>query len=260
MKSCFDTLSAGKRRSVLLRSVKKSVGMFDLLADGDRVLVAVSGGRDSLVLVDILAEKSPWWARTVEFIPVFIDSGFAPEGDDFSDLSDFIESRGFKLHIAHRREISEMYIGEDRPQNPCFICSRLRKKALIETAEELGANKIALGHHREDVLETFLLNAFFGRQIAAIRPNQGLFEGKYRLVRPLFLARQSQVRAYADAFAFPDLSRRCPIDGTTKREYIKNLLSDLERQNPGLKRDLFRALFHPKPDYLLGEWAKHKIE
>jgi len=256
VKRNFDKLSANKRKSVLLRSVKKAVGMFGLFEDGDRVIIAVSGGKDSLVLMDILAERSPWWARTVEFVPVFVDLGFAEEADDFGDLREFASARGMELKIAHRKEIARISIGNDRPQNPCFICSRMRRKALIETAEELGANKIALGHHRDDVLETFLINAFFGRQIAAILPNQSLFEGRFRLIRPLFLAREGQIKSYADAFAFPDLSRKCPLDGETKRDYVKRLLKTLERENPGLKRDLFRALFHPKPEYLLGQYTK----
>jgi len=254
----LHSLSANKRKGVLLRSVKKAVGMFDLLDDGDRVIIAVSGGADSLVLLDILSEKSPWWARTVEFLPVFVDSGFGDDSENLDKLREFAEKRNMNLHIAVRREIAKMAIGDDRPQNPCFICSRLRRKALIETAVEFGANKIALGHHREDVLETFLLNAFFGRQIAAIRPNQSLFEGRFHLIRPLFLARESQIKGYAGAFAFPDLSSKCPLDGKTKRDYVKKLLNKLESENRGLKRDLFRALFHPKVDYLLGDYANRK--
>ncbi len=248
-------LSANKRKGVLLRSVKKAVGMFGLFEDGDRILVAVSGGRDSLVLLDLLADRSPWWARTVEFVAVYVDAGFGENESNHAKLRDFAASHGLPLHILDHREIAGMAIGDDRPQNPCFICSRLRRKALIEAAENLGANKIALGHHREDVLETFLLNAFFGRQIAAMRPNQSLFRGRFHLVRPLFLARESQVKGYASAFAFPDLSVKCPIEGSTKRQWVKELLRRLEAENPGLKRNLFRALFHPKPEYLLGDYA-----
>ncbi|MCK5833740.1 tRNA 2-thiocytidine(32) synthetase TtcA [bacterium] len=260
MNSGFRNLSANKRKSVLLRSVKKAVGMFHLFEDGDRVLIAVSGGKDSLVLLDIFREKSPWWARTVEFIPVFIDSGFSEKNDEFLDLKEFSLMRGMELYVVECKTIAKISFGNDRPQNPCFICSRLRRKALIETADKLGANKIALGHHRDDVLATFLINAFYGRQIAAIRPNQSLFSGKFHLIRPLFLARETQIRAYADAFSFPDLSRKCSLDGNTKRDYIKKLLDELECDNPGLKRDLFRALFHPKTEYLLGDYAKKSLK
>lgn len=260
MSGKLDNLSATKQKTVLLRSVKRAIGRFHLLDDGDRVLIALSGGRDSLVLLDILSDRSAWWSRTVEFIAIYVDSGFGTDTDKtkLDGMRDFAAVRGIELHIAEHHEIASISFGEDRPQNPCFICSRLRRKALLENAERLGANKIALGHHREDVLETFLINAFFGRQIAAIRPNQPLFDGKFRLIRPLFLAQESQVKAYASVFAFPDLSSKCPMDGNTKRQYVKELLRRLESENPGLQRDLFRALFHPKPDYLLGDYAKGK--
>ena len=252
----FPRLSANKRRKVLLRQVKKSVGMFELFEKGDRIIIGVSGGCDSLIMTEILADKSSWWSGSVEFFPAHIDPGFSVDEKRISALSKRIGNLGYDLEIVRAHNIARTALGEDKPQNPCFICSRMRRKALLETAEKLKANKVALGHHREDVLETFLINLFWGREIAAMNPNQELFKGKYHIVRPIFLARESQIKKYAEIISLPDYSPDCPVAGKTKRDYVKKLLTRLERENPGLKRNMFRALFHPKPDYLLERYRK----
>jgi len=256
MRRDFPHLSMSKRRKVLLRLVKKAVKMFNLFEKNDRVIIAISGGIDSLAMFDILTDKSAWWSRLLEFIPVHIDTGFPREDNSLEILGDYIEKNGYELRIVDKREIARTALGDGKPQNPCFICSRMRRKALLEIAEEVGANKIAMAHHREDVLETLLINLFWGREIAAFMPNQPLFSGKYHIIRPMFLVKESQLKGYAKLRVIPDLSAKCPVAGNTKREYIKELLNRLERENSGLKRNMFRALFHPKTEYLLGEYTK----
>jgi len=251
----FGRLSPSKRKMTLLRAVKRAVGKFELLEKGDRVIIAVSGGIDSMSLLDILTIKSAWWARFVEFIPVHVVAGFPHETEDLDSMRDFTADRGFELVVLNRPEIAEIALGDKRPQNPCFTCSRMRRKALFEIADERGANKVALGHHREDVLHTLLINLFWGREIATMMPDQPLFGGRFHLIRPFYLTRQGQINQFAAVHNIPNLSATCPIDGNTRRDYVRNLLETLESQNPGTKSNMFRALFHPKPDYLLGRFA-----
>ena len=238
----------------MLRSVKRAVGRFDLFSDNDHAIVAISGGIDSLTLFDLITEKNCWWSRSVKFTPVHIDAGFPRENEGLEAMREFVTNREHDLIVVERPEIAELAMRKDRPQNPCFICSRLRRKALIETADKIGANKIALGHHREDVLQTVLINLFWGRQISGIMPNQPLFQGRFHLIRPLFFVREGQIKESAKANNIHDLSASCPVDGGTKRDYVRGLLDRLERENPGLKSNMFRALFHVKHDYLLDRY------
>jgi len=252
----FSDLSVSKKRTILLRKIKKAVRMFHLFDEDDKVLLGISGGKDSLTMLDLITDKSVWWAGKVNFFPVHIETGFSGEEGRLDRIRDFSKERGLDLAIIERKEIAKTAFGENRPQNPCFICSRIRRKALIETANEFGANKIALAHHLEDVLETFLLNLFWGREISTMMPDQPLFKGKFRIIRPLFLVPEKEIIRYSSMFVFPDLSAKCPEFNKTKRQYVKRLLEKLEEDSPGLKSGMFRSLFHLKPEYLLERYRK----
>lgn len=255
MSQLFTTLSASKRRTVMLREMKRTIAKFGLLELGDHVVVAVSGGIDSLTMLDLLANKSPWWAREVRFTPVHIVAGFPQEEDKFVKLAEFSRERGMEMVIVHHPEIAEIALSGERPQNPCFVCSRLRRKAILETAEKLGANKIAFGHHREDVLQTLLINIFWGREISTMMPIQPLFGGRFRIIRPMFMINESKVRNYALSHEIGELSAQCPMEGKTKRDYVSDLLNKLEKDHKGTKSNIFRSMFHVKPDYLLGKYS-----
>ena len=251
----FSELSANKRKSVLLRWVRKAVGKFGMLEEWDHVILAVSGGIDSLTMLDLMTERSPWWANHIEVTAANVDAGFEHSGENIEALRKFCDRREMDLRIIERPEISRIALGEDRPQNPCFICSRMRRKALLELADEIGANKIALAHHREDVLETFLINIFFGRQIGTMMPNQELFSGKFHLIRPLYLIEERKIKLYAKVMAFQDLSADCPVESTSRRIYVRRLLERIEKDIPGTKNNLFRAMFHTNVDYLLDRYS-----
>jgi len=252
----FIELSLRKRREVLLRHIRKAAGRFGLISPGDHILLGVSGGKDSLVMLDLMSDKSVWWAREVKFTAAYIYAGFEQSEEKKNAIREFAQKRGVDLILEDKPEIARISFSENRPQNPCFICSRMRRKSLVEIADRIGANKIALGHHLEDALQTFLINVFFGRQIAGMMPNQELFKGRFHIIRPLFLIREAQISNFSRMSVFPDLSAKCPMSGQTKREYVKDLLNRLEHEHPGLKRNMFRSLFHVKPDYLLGKYKK----
>jgi tRNA 2-thiocytidine biosynthesis protein TtcA len=255
MSELFTTLSASKRRTVMLREMKRTIAKFGLLESGDHVIIAVSGGIDSLTMLDLLADKSPWWAREVRFTPVHIVAGFPQQEEKLENLAEFSRERGMELIVVHHPEIATIAMSGERPQNPCFVCSRLRRKAILETAEKIDANKIAFGHHREDVLQTFLINIFWGREISTMMPIQPLFGGRFRIIRPMFMINESKVRNYALSHEIIELSAQCPMEGKTKRDYVSDLLNKLEKDHKGTKSNLFRSLFHVKPDYLLGNYT-----
>ncbi len=250
-----DMLSTNKLKKVLLRRVAKTAAAFDMFPDEGSVVVGFSGGADSATLVDILHELAKRWRKKVRFVPAMVDAGFfeIPQ-ERINALEDFCRKRGMELSVIRCHEISERTRSERNPFPPCFTCSRMRRKALLEFANSIGAQTIALGHHQDDLLETFFLNILLSRRISAILPNQPLFGGLFRIVRPMILVEEKYIKRYALLRAFPTIEKNCPFAGNTEREWIKGLLRRIESERPGTRKNILRSLFHPKPEYLWGRY------
>jgi len=248
-------LATSKLEQVILRSIRKADKTFSLFKPGDRVIVGCSGGADSFTLIRLLGAPQLPWHKYVEIIPIYVAGGEPGENERIKSIREFSARTGIDILITHR-EIYPLAFSEKNPFSPCFTCSRLRRKALFEETERLGANKVALAHHRDDIIETLFLNIFFGREISTMLPNQPLFNGKYHIIRPLAFVSESYLKEYAKRHAFPITPYRCPFADQSKRKFIKELLLDLERRFPGTKNNIFLALFHPKQDYLLGKFRK----
>jgi len=131
------------------------------------------------------------------------------------------------------------------------LCSRLRRKRLFELADEKGCNKIALAHHKDDIIETLLLNIFYSREISTMMPKQSVFGGKLHIIRPLAYIREPLIKRYGKERAFPVIENRCPTSRNSRRSYIKNLLDTMEKDNRKVRENIFKAMKHVKPDYLL---------
>ncbi|MCK7477872.1 MAG: hypothetical protein M0C28_10915 [Candidatus Moduliflexus flocculans] len=136
------------------------------------------------------------------------------------------------------------------------MCSRLRRKRIFEIADEKGCNKIAFAHHRDDIIETLLINMFYGREISTMMPNQSIFGGKLHIIRPLAYLREELVKKYSRERQFPAVKNDCPTSKTSKRVYVKNLLNELERDNKEIRDNIYKAMSHVKPDYLLMQKKK----
>ena len=136
-------------------------------------------------------------------------------------------------------------------ENPCFLCSRLRRKRLFEIADELGCRKLALGHNKDDVIETLFMNICYAGEISTMLPSQTFFQQKFTLIRPLAFADEGLIRRFAGDQRFPDFENPCPTAKTSKRQEIKSLLKQLYRSNKKIKGNIFRAMSHVKPEYLL---------
>ncbi|MBN2541611.1 tRNA 2-thiocytidine biosynthesis protein TtcA [bacterium] len=214
-------------------------------------MVGLSGGADSSALFKLITQSDLRWYNKVEFIPIHVDPGFVSSDTRIKDtLSDFCATLGYEL-ISIDTNIAEIAFREDARFNPCFTCSRMRRKVLIEKAEELKCNKIALAHHKEDIIETLFLNIFFGKEISTMVPLQELFEGRFYLIRPLAFCNENYLKKYAERLLLPNFSDICPHSGKTKRHQIKKMLENFEKDNPGIRENVFRALFNVNEDYLL---------
>ena len=219
-----------------------------MLQDGDRILVAVSGGADSLAMMWMLAERLPRIPISFELFPVHIDPGF--KGGFSESLKTYTTNFGLILRVEHTN-YGILGHSEINRENPCFLCSRLRRKRLFEIADELGCNKLALGHNKDDIIETLFLNICYAGEISTMVPSQTFFKGRFTVIRPLAYADEDLIRAFADEQGFPGFVNPCPSANHSKRQEIKTLLKQLYRSNQKIKGNIFRAMSRVKLDYLL---------
>jgi len=233
----------------LKKWLEKAVLDYNMIEEGDKVLIGVSGGADSLVLLDLLDSPMIYVPR-FSFIAVNIDMGFDPSYQACDTLEKYFRENNYPC-VMEKTDIGTLSHTDFNKKNPCFLCSRLRRKRIFEIAEAERCNKIAFAHHRDDIIETLLINMFYGREISTMVPNQSIFGGKLHIIRPLAYLREELVKKYSRERQFPALKNDCPSSGTSKRAYIKKLLDELERDNREIRDNIYRAMSHVKPDYLL---------
>jgi tRNA 2-thiocytidine biosynthesis protein TtcA len=229
----------------------KAIHRYGLIQDGDRILVGVSGGKDSLTLLHLLQERRKRVSTQYELIPVHIDLGF--DSGRAEVLKNFFETQGLSYHIKFT-DIGRKANGPENRENPCFLCSWERRKSIFRLAHRFKCNKIALGHHKDDIIETLLLNIFYSAEISTMLPIQTLFKGKITLIRPLALIEEKKIERFAQEMDLPFGPSGCPSSGKTKRKEVKELIDALERRNRKVKGNIFRSLSNVKLDYLL--WKK----
>jgi tRNA 2-thiocytidine biosynthesis protein TtcA len=198
----------------------KAIHQYGLIHDGDRILVGVSGGKDSLSLLHLLHERRKRVQTHYELIPVHIELGFDSERAIL--LKEFFESQGLSYHIEFT-DIGKRANSSENRENPCFLCSWERRKRLFQLAYRLGCNKVALGHHKDDIIETLLLNIFYSGEISTMLPLQSLFKGKITIIRPLALLDEKTIERFAREKGLPFGSSGCPSSGKTKRKRSKGL-------------------------------------
>lgn len=230
------------------KRVGQAIGEYDMLRDGDRVIVAVSGGKDSLTLLEMLKYRQTFAPIKYELMAVFVEAGMP----DFplEELVRHFEARQVKYHV----ERIDFLEGRKWEEINCFWCSWNRRKALFRIAEQQGFNKIALGHHQDDIVETILLNLFFRGEISAMCPRQDLFDGKVSIIRPLALEREALIRTLVRECGLQPLGGyQCPNNDISRRTMIKKVLAQMEQENPDIITNIFRGLHNIKPDYLLGQ-------
>jgi tRNA 2-thiocytidine biosynthesis protein TtcA len=228
----------------------KAIHRYGLIQDGDRILVGVSGGKDSLTLLHLLHERRSRVPIHYELVAVHIDLGFDSNRTEL--LRRFFEEKGLPFHIEFT-DIGRKANSPENRENPCFLCSWERRKRLFHLAYRFKCNKIAFGHHKDDIVETLLINIFYSAEISTMLPIQTLFKGKIVLIRPLALLEEEKIRRFAREMDLPFGPSGCPSSGRTKREEMKRLIETLQRKNHRVKGNIFRALSNIKLDYTLME-------
>jgi len=219
-----------------------------MISDGDRIVVGLSGGKDSLTLLRLLEERRVRVPVQYELFPVYIDPGF--EGGFSEEIEAYCRNAGFPLRIE-QTDYGILSHSPANRENPCFLCSRLRRKRLFKIAEELGCTKLALGHNQDDIIETLFLNMCCAGQISTMSPCQPFFDKRLYIIRPLAFAGEDIIRRFAAENGFPDFANPCPSANISKRHEIKILLKQLYAGSKNARGNIFRAMSHVKMEYLL---------
>jgi tRNA 2-thiocytidine biosynthesis protein TtcA len=235
----------------LLRDMGRAIGNHRLIEDGDRIMVAISGGKDSYGLLVLLRELQARAPVSFDLLAVHLDQG--QPGYDGAPLERWLQEEGVPYKIL--RENTYAIVTDKIPEGKtyCSLCSRLRRGILYRVAGELGCNKIALGHHRDDALETLLLNLFFGGKLASMPPRLETDDGRFVVIRPLAYAAEADLAALAAARGFPIIPcRLCGSQDEAQRKQMKTLLADLERKHPTLRQTMLAAIGNVVPSHLYG--------
>jgi len=228
--------------------MEKAIRDYGMIQDGDRILVGVSGGPDSLSLLQLLLGRKAFAEERYELVVGHIDLGFRQEEPtNRSRLESHFQGLGVDCRIVPT-DISDHALAPDAKKNPCFICAVHRRRKIYELAHREGCNKIAYGHHKDDIVETLLINILFGRKIEAMQPVQEVFKGKIHIIRPLAYAEEELLKKFAREQELPELPRLCPADGATRRQKVKEIIADLQAEEPksNIRENIFKSLSHVK--------------
>ncbi len=217
-----------------------------MIRSGDRIAVGVSGGKDSLALLCSLAELRRFYPVPFSLCAITVDMGF-PGSGDFSRIRSLCEKLEVPYHIVPT-QIYTVIFEERREKSPCSLCARMRRGALHGAARELGCNVVALGHHQDDLAETFLLNLFFEGRVGCFSPVTELSRTGIRVIRPFLYVPEKEIRDYAGKANLPVIVSACPADGNTERAQVKALIDTLDKKHRGLRHRISGAIMRAEID------------
>ena len=233
----------------LMGLVRRCVDDYDLIKPGDRIAVGVSGGKDSLVLLVLLAGLKKYFNKPFELEAITIDMGLGMDYSGIQALCDRLEVP----YTVVRTEIGPIIFDHRKEKNPCSMCSKMRRGALNQAILDKGFNVLALGHHYDDAVETFMMSLIYEGRISCFQPVTNLDRTGVIQIRPMLYIHEKTVDNFAQKMELPVLENRCPVDKYTKREEIKQLVYDLSATYPDLRERIFGAMQR----FPLPEWAPH---
>ncbi len=221
--------------------IRKACQEFDLIQNGDKIAVGVSGGKDSLALLAGLAGMRRFAEFSYDVVAITLDPGFNGERRDYHEVRELCEKLDVPFKPVHTN-IGEIVFDIRKEPNPCSLCAKLRRGALHDAAIEAGCNKIALGHHKDDVIETFIMNLFKEGRVGCFAPKTYLSRKQITVIRPLVFAPEGQIISCCNRSNLNVVKSVCPADKNTVREQTKQFLADMERKDKGFKLRIFTAL------------------
>ncbi|MGN0415860.1 MAG: ATP-binding protein [Agathobacter sp.] len=234
--------------------VRQAVDDYHMIGSGDRIAIGVSGGKDSLVLLSALAGLRRFYPKKFELMAVTVDLGF--EGFDVTPVQNLCEQLQVPYHVV-RTDIGKIVFDIKKEKSPCALCAKMRKGALYQYLMKQGVYKVAYAHHMDDVIHTMLLSLIYEGRFSSFEPVTHLDGTDISVIRPLIYVSEAEVIGFKNKYQLQPVKNPCPADGTTRRSYVKDLLQQINRDNPGVKKRLFHAVVNSN----LEGWQKDdKIE
>jgi len=232
------------------KRLENAINDYGMIDDGDHIVVALSGGKDSSMLLRLMSRKKIMVKENFKLSACFIRQGFHNDGEKEEYLKEICEDHGVEFHVVER-SLEKDLLESKESKSVCYTCSRFRRMELFRLAEKIGAKTLAFGHHRDDFIQTLLMNMFLSSQIGSMKPNNPFFGGKMKLIRPMVYIHEYQVRKEANETGIRSFDSGCEHSQHNNREWVKELLKDLYKRDPAIKKSLFRSLFSCDTDYLL---------
>lgn len=223
----------------VLSYVRRAVDDYHMITEGDRIAVGISGGKDSLTLLYALNGLKRFYPLRFDIHAVTVDLGF--DNLNLDKINDLCNTMGVEYTIV-KTDIAQVIFEERKEENPCSLCAKMRKGALNQAIKETGCNKVAYAHHKDDVVETMLMSLIFEGRFHTFAPVTYLDRMELTVIRPLMYMNEADVIGFVHKYDVPVVKSPCPADGHTKREYVKNLLRNLNLENPGVKERMFTAV------------------
>ena len=220
--------------------MRKAIVQYDMLQDGDKVCVGVSGGKDSVALTLALAQLQKYIDIKFDLVAVTLDPQFYSKPTDYSELEKLFSEKGIE-YIIRRTDIGPIIFDQRKEDNPCSLCARMRRGALHDVAKELGCNKIVLGHHLDDAIETFYMNLWNEGRIGTFSPVTYLSRKDVTMIRPMALAVESDVVAAVNQMKMPIVKSACPADGVTNRQNMKDFITEKCKTDPSFRAKSLNA-------------------
>ena len=230
----------------ILSAMRRAVQDFHMIEDGDKIAVGVSGGKDSLILFEALYRFSKFSPEKFSLLTVNVNMGFKETSEEeLARLRAYFAEKEVPF-IEEKTDIAEIIFDVRKETNPCSLCSKLRRGALCSIAAREGANKVALGHHADDVLETFLLSLMYEGRLSTLAPTSYLTRTATTVIRPLLYVDEKDIRGAAKRLSLPVVFNPCPADKHTRREFMKNLVENLRSEIPDVRKSMLTAVEHPE--------------
>ena len=227
----------------LLSYTRKAVDEYQMIEEGDRIAVGISGGKDSLTLLYALHGLKRFYPKHFELEAITVDLGF--QGFDLSRIEALCRELEVPYTIV-RTEIAQIIFDERKETNPCSLCAKMRKGALNQAIKERGCNKVAYAHHKDDIVETMLMSLIYEGRFHSFSPRTYLDRMDLTVIRPMMFVDEADVIGFRNKYQLPVEKSPCPADGYTKPQYVKELLAQLNRENPGVKERMFSAVLNGK--------------
>lgn len=227
----------------MLSLLRKGITKYKMIRNGDKIAVGVSGGKDSVTLLKLLAEYKRWSPEKFDLIAISVDLNFEDAKTDFNPIKSLCNSLDVEYHVE-KTEIGKIVFDVRKESNPCALCSKMRKGALNNLAKNLGCNKVALGHHSDDLIDTLMLSLFYEGRLSTFAPKSYLDKIDLTLIRPMIMIKEVDVITYSKDL--PIVKSCCPANKLTKREYVKEVLRNVGKDIPNVRDMAFTAITHPE--------------